>query len=50
MKGLRDLFLNAQKLYAYRLNGSGEKATCAYATAKYAGTRGNDLKITIQKM
>ncbi len=49
MKGLRDLFLNAQKLYAYRLNGSGEKATCTYATAKYAGTRGNDLKITIQK-
>jgi hypothetical protein len=49
MKGLRDLFLNAQKLYAYRLNGSGEKATCTYATAKYAGIRGNDLKIIIQK-
>lgn len=49
MKGLRDLFLNAQKLYAYRLNGSGEKATCTYATAKYAGIRGNDLKVVIQK-
>lgn len=49
MKGLRDLFLNAQKLYAYRLNGSGVKATCTYATAKYAGIRGNDLKIVIQK-
>lgn len=49
MKGLRDLFLNARTLYAYRLNGAGEKATCAYATAKYAGTRGNDLKIIIAK-
>lgn len=49
MKGLRDLFLNARTLYAYRLNGAGEKATCTYATAKYAGTRGNDLKIIIAK-
>lgn len=49
MKGLRDLFLNAQKLYAYRLNGSGNPANCTYATAKYPGTRGNDLKIIIQK-
>lgn len=49
MKGLRDLFLNAQKLYAFRLNGAGEKASNTYATAKYAGTRGNDIKIVIQK-
>lgn len=49
MKGLRDLFLNAQKLYAFRLNGSGVKASNTYATAKYAGTRGNDIKIVIQK-
>jgi len=47
MKGLRDLFLNAQKLYAFRLNGAGEKASNTYATAKYAGIRGNDLKIII---
>lgn len=47
MKGLRDLFLNAQKLYAFRLNGAGEKANNTYATAKYAGVRGNDLKIII---
>lgn len=46
MKGLRDLFLNAKTLYAYRL-GTGTKATCKYATAKYAGTRGNDLKIVV---
>ena len=47
MKGLRDLFLNANKLYAYKLN-SGVKASNKYATAKYSGIRGNDLKITVQ--
>ena len=46
MKGLRDLFLHAKTLYAYRLNG-GVKAANAYATAKYSGTRGNALKIAI---
>lgn len=48
LKGLRDLFVHAKTLYAYRLNGSGEKATNAIATARYAGVRGNDLKIVIQ--
>ena len=48
MKGLRDLFMGARTLYAYRLNSGGEKATSIYATAKYSGTRGNDLKIVIQ--
>lgn len=48
MKGLRDLFLGAKTLYAYRLNGGGEKATNDFATALYGGTRGNDLKIVIQ--
>lgn len=47
MKGLRDLFLNAVTLYAYRLNGGGTKASCTFATAKYGGTRGNDLKVVI---
>lgn len=27
LKGLRDLFLNAQTLYAYRLNSGGKKAS-----------------------
>lgn len=49
MKGLRDLFLNARTLFAFRLNGEGVKASNTYATAKYAGTRGNDIKIIIQK-
>ncbi len=49
MKGLRDLFLGAQTLFAYRLNGGGDKADNTYATALYGGTRGNDLKIVIQE-
>jgi len=48
MKGLRDLFINARTLYAYRLNSGGEKATNTFAAARYTGTRGNDLKIVIQ--
>lgn len=48
MKGLRDLFLGASVLYAYRLNGGGIKASNDFAVALYGGTRGNDLKITIQ--
>lgn len=49
MKGLRELFKNIHTLYAYRLNGGGIKATNTYATAKYAGTRGNDIKIIVKK-
>jgi len=47
MKGLRDLFKNIRRGYFYRLN-VGVKASCTYATAKYSGVRGNDLKIIIQ--
>ena len=49
LKGLRDLFKNITTLYAYRLNGGGSKASNTYATAKFGGVRGNDLKIVIQK-
>lgn len=49
MKGLRDLFRNTQKLYAYRLNGGGVKAANDFAEAAYSGIRGNDLKIVIEK-
>lgn len=48
MKGLSDLFIGANTLYAYRLNGGGVKASNTFATALYSGTRGNDLKIVIQ--
>lgn len=49
LKGLRDLFKNIKTLYAYRLNSAGAKATNTYASAKYSGVRGNDLKVIIQK-
>ena len=48
MKGIRDLFLGARTLYAYRLNGGGEKASNDFATAKYSGMRGNAVRIVIQ--
>ncbi len=48
LKGLRDLFKNITTLYAYRLNGGGAKASNTYATAKFSGVRGNDIKIVIQ--
>lgn len=47
MKGLRDLFMNIKTLYAYKLTSGGVKAENTYATAKYAGTRGNALKVVI---
>lgn len=49
MKGLRDLFLNAQTLHAYKLTSGGEKAACDLATARYGGTRGNALKVVVAK-
>jgi len=49
MKGLRELFRNAQTLYAYRLGEGGEHAGCEFGAAKYAGERGNDLSIVITK-
>ena len=48
LKGLRDLFKNIKTGYFYKLN-SGTKAACTYATAKYSGVRGNDIKIVIAK-
>ena len=47
MKGLRDLFMNIKSLYAYKLTSGGAKATCNYATAKYTGSRGNDLQVAV---
>ncbi|MBE6070689.1 MAG: phage tail protein [Clostridium butyricum] len=46
LKGLRDLFKNATVLYAYKLN-KGIKASNDFATAKYTGIKGNDIKIVI---
>lgn len=49
LKVLRDLFLNAQTLFAYKLNNGGAMASNEFATAKYSGIRGNDLKTIIQQ-
>jgi len=46
LKQLRELFKHATKAYLYRLN-AGVKASNDFATAKYSGTRGNDLKVVI---
>lgn len=47
LKYLREVFLHTKEAHIYRLNGGGVKASNAYATAKYSGTRGNDIKIVI---
>ena len=47
MRELRELFLHATTLHCYKLTSGGAKATSTYGTAKYAGTRGNDLKVVI---
>ena len=38
-----------QKLYMHKLTSGGAKASNTFATAKYSGTRGNSIKIVIQK-
>lgn len=47
MLALRELFKHATKAFLYRLTSGGEKATNLFATAKYSGTRGNDLKVVV---
>lgn len=44
---IREIFQHATKLYLYRLDSGGTKASNTYATAKYAGTRGNALTVVI---
>lgn len=43
LKGLRDLFTNADTLYTYRLNSGGTKAGSDFGTAKYEGALGNTI-------
>lgn len=49
LKGFREFFENITTAYLYRLNGGGVKASNTFATAKYSGIRGNDLKVVISK-
>lgn len=50
LKSIRDIFKNCNTLYVYRLNGNGEKASNEFATAKYSGIRGNDIRILIENV
>jgi hypothetical protein len=47
LKNVREMFIKATKAYCYRLNGGGVAASNTFATANYAGTRGNDFSIVI---
>ena len=49
LKPIREIFCNAEKLYLYRLNSDGKRASNAFATARHPGTRGNALKTIIRK-
>ncbi len=47
LKGISDIFLNAEKCLFYRLNG-GKKASSDFCEAKYEGVRGNDIKLVVE--
>ncbi|MEG6615389.1 phage tail sheath family protein [Peptococcaceae bacterium 1198_IL3148] len=48
IKGIRDVFKNAITVYFYKLAVNPVAAFNEFATAKYKGVRGNDIKIVIQ--
>lgn len=47
LKGIRDVFKNAITVYFYKLTEGAVAASNTFATAKYTGVRGNDLKTVI---
>lgn len=49
MLPLRELFRGAKTLYAYRINGGGEKAQNTYASARFTGICGNRISTVIAK-
>ncbi|MDR0671887.1 MAG: phage tail sheath subtilisin-like domain-containing protein, partial [Oscillospiraceae bacterium] len=48
LRPLRELFRHIRLGRFFRLNSGGQRATSVYATAKYPGTRGNDITIVIE--
>lgn len=48
LKPMREIFQSARTVHFFRLNGTGKKAENTLATAKYPGTRGNDLRIIVE--
>lgn len=49
LRPMREIFLHARRVYFFRLNAGGSKAANTYGTAKYPGTRGNALRVTIEE-
>ena len=51
MKVLREIFKHATKVHIYNLadSSASKVASCEYAKAKKAGSRGNALKLVVQK-
>ena len=47
MLALREIFLHATTVYCYRLGLGAKAASCALASAKYPGVRGNDISIVV---
>lgn len=47
LKGLRDLFRHIHTGHFYKLMNTGVAAQNLYATAKFRGVRGNDLRVTV---
>lgn len=47
LQSMREVFKNANILYAYRLINNGVAATSKMAVARYPGIRGNDIRIAI---
>lgn len=45
---MREIFKHAKTVHFYRLNMGGKKAANEFATAKYPGTRGNELRVVIE--
>ncbi len=48
LKPMREIFKHAKTVHFFRLNADGQKAANAFATAKYPGIRGNDLRVAIE--
>ena len=49
IQGLRELFSNAKIVYFYKLGKGAVKATNDLAEALYAGSRGNDISVSINQ-
>lgn len=48
LRGVREIFLHAKTLLAYKLTSKGKKAENALAKALYTGARGNSLSVAVE--